>query len=363
MYLLNVRAPSGLFAWVAASLCLAVAGCSSSEQATPIADTETQKYNAPAVTGESSTLVGKISVDGSSTVAPISDAVAEEFKKLHPKVVVNVSGNGTGNGFKSFAAKETDISDASRPIKPGEYEKLEAADIEFVELAVAYDGLTIAVNPKNTWVKQLTVEQLQKMFLGKDAAKKWSDLDPSWPKDDIQIFSPGTGSGTYDYFREVVTAETGKELRNDMELNEDDNILVQGIAGSPNAIGFFGVAYYTENQDKLRAVPIVNAEDGKAYEPTVENIAGNLYAPFSRPLFIYVNADSLDRAEVQTFVEYYLDNVAELCERVGYVQLPESMLERSSTLLDEIRVGTHFVDDEGNSRKGALADIYTAENL
>ena len=161
----------------------------------------------------------------------------------------------------------------------------------------------------------------------------------------------------------MVTAGSDEELRNDMELNEDDNILVQGVAGSPNAIGFFGVAYYNENQDKLRAVPIVNPSDQKAYEPTVDNIAGNQYAPFSRPLFIYVNADSLDRAEVLTFVEFYLENVADLCEQVGYVRLPEDISDRSALILDEVRTGTHFIDAQGDSRKGAFTEIYVTGNL
>ncbi|MCC9641167.1 PstS family phosphate ABC transporter substrate-binding protein [Rhodopirellula sp. JC740] len=310
-----------------------------------------------------STLVGTIKIDGSSTVQPISNAIREGFIQEHPNVDINVSGNGTGNGFKSFYDKGTDISDASRPIKAGEFEKCKENGVEFVELPVAYDGLTIVVNPQNDWVKELTVDQLKSMFVGDDAVKNWSDVDPSWPEEAIQIYAPGTGSGTYDYFHEVLAKKSGKELRGDMNLNEDDNILVKGVADNKFSIGFFGVAYYAENTDKLRAVPIVNPKDETAYEPTTENIASNKYAPFSRPLFIYVNTESLNRAEVQTFVEYFLANTPEVSEKVGYVRLPESVMAKAQSNLDAVSVGTHFVDESGEGRSGALTDLYKDENL
>lgn len=310
-----------------------------------------------------SNLVGTIKVDGSSTVQPISNAIREGFIQEHPEVDIIVSGNGTGNGFKSFYDKGTDISDASRPIKSGEFEKCKENGVEFVELPVAYDGLTIVVNPQNDWVKELTVDQLKTMFVGDDAAKNWSDVDPSWPEEAIQIYAPGTGSGTYDYFHEVLAKKSEEELRGDMNLNEDDNILVKGVSDNKYAIGFFGVAYYEENKDKLRAVPIVNPKDEVAYEPTTENIASNKYAPFSRPLFIYVNTESLNRAEVQTFVEYFLANTPEVSEKVGYVRLPESVMAKAQENLDAVKTGTHFVDESGESRSGSLTDLFVDENL
>ncbi|WP_404310178.1 PstS family phosphate ABC transporter substrate-binding protein [Neorhodopirellula lusitana] len=334
-------------------------GCDSAKREAGTTDAETGEMSI----AEESNLVGAIKIDGSSTVQPISDAVRESFIAVHPQVDISVGGNGTGNGFKSFYDKGTDISDASRAIKPGEFEKCVANGVSFVELPVAYDGLTIVVNPENDWVKELTVAQLKTIFIGADAAKNWSDVDPSWPKEPINIFAPGTGSGTYDYFHEVLAKKDGTELRSDMSLNEDDNILVQGVAGNKFSIGFFGVAYFTENQDKLRAIPIVNPKDETAYEPTTDNIASNKYAPFSRPLFIYVNTESLNRAEIQTFVEYYMETVSEACEKVGYVRLPEAIIAKAQQNLDAVEAGTHFVDESGESRSGALKDLFVEDNL
>ncbi|TWT92167.1 PstS family phosphate ABC transporter substrate-binding protein [Neorhodopirellula pilleata] len=358
--------------WIASIAILAavfpLSGCNSSTS--PDATTATIDSSEPAMTEDApaapageSNLVGTIKIDGSSTVQPISDAVRETFIKMHPKVDVTVSGNGTGNGFKSFYDKGADIADASRPIKSGEFEKCEANGVNFVELPVAYDGLTFVVNPENDWVKELTVDQLKKIFVGDNPAKKWSDVDASWPNEPINIFSPGTGSGTYDYTHEVLAKSDDKELRDDMNLNEDDNILVQGVAGNKYSIGFFGVAYYAENQDKLRAVPIVNPDDKTAYEPTVDNIASGKYAPFSRPLFIYINTESLNRAEVQTFVEYYLENTSEASEKVGYVRLPEAVISKAQQNLDALVTGTHFTDKSGETRSGSLTELFVDENL
>ncbi len=296
---------------------------------------------------------------------PISNAIREAFIEVHPGVSVTVGGEGTGNGFEEFEKQATDISDASRPIKPGELADCKAAGVNFIELPVAYDGLTIVVNPENDWVKSLTIDQLKKIFVGDDAAKTWKDVDASWPDEQINIFAPGTGSGTYDYFHEVTAKKDKKKLRGDMNLNEDDNVLVQGVAGNKYSIGFFGVAYYTENADVLKAVPIVNPKTNEAVSPTTENIASNNYAPFSRPLFIYVNAESLNRAEVQTFVQFYFDNVSQMCAegKVDYVQLPTDAFERSNEIFDTIALGTHFVDADGNSREGAFSELFTAENL
>ncbi|WP_182868876.1 PstS family phosphate ABC transporter substrate-binding protein [Stieleria mannarensis] len=344
---------------LASSLLIGLSGCGSKSDAPTSTESAAESGSTAAV----SNLTGTIKINGSSTVQPIANAVKEEFAKLYPNVNVSVDGKGTGNGFKMFWDKETDISDASRPIKPGEFETCKDNGVEFIEIPVAYDGLTIVVHPKNDWVKSLTIDQLKKIFVAGDAAKQWSDVDPSWPEEKIEIFSPGTGSGTYDYFREVVIGKSEASLRNDMNLNEDDNVLVNGVAGNPYAIGFFGVAYYEESKDKLKAVEIVNPKDDKAYLPTPENIASGAYAPFSRPLFIYVSTASLPRAEIATFVSYFLENAPQLCERVGYVRLPDEIMQRAAKNLDEENTGTHYVDGEGNSRSGAVADIYQPENL
>jgi phosphate transport system substrate-binding protein len=344
-----------------------VTGCdSSAPTSVPTAGDASAGSSLPAAaTPTESTLVGDININGSSTVQPISNAIREAFIKVHPGVNVTVGGEGTGNGFKEFAHKSTDISDASRPIKPGELAACKEGGVEFVELPVAYDGLTIVVHPENDWAKSLTVDQLKKIFVGEDAAKTWKDVDPSWPDDAIKIFAPGTGSGTYDYFHEVVAKKDKKELRGDMNLNEDDNILVQGVAGNKYSIGFFGVAYYAQNADILKAIPIVNPKTGDAVLPTTENIATNKYAPFSRPLFIYVNTESLNRAEVQTFVQFFLDNVSGFCEsgKVDYVQLPEDVFGRTNENFDSVAPGTHFVDADGNSRSGPFSELFKAENL
>lgn len=310
-----------------------------------------------------SSLTGDIKIDGSSTVLPISNAIKEKFSEAYPNVNVTVSGTGTGNGFNRFSGKETDISDASRPIKPGELKACQEAGVEFIELPIAYDGLTLVVHPENDWATELNIDQLKKIFIGDDAAKKWSDVDPAWPSEEIKIFAPGVGSGTYDYFHEVLAKKDKTELRKDMTLNEDDNVLVQGVAGNKFSIGFFGVAYYEENKDKLQSVAIVNPGDDTAYLPTKENIASSKYAPFSRPLLIYINAESLNNAQVQTFVEYFLQNASETSEQVGYVRLPDDVIQKSIANLDAQKTGTHYVDAEGKSRSGAVGEIFVDENL
>ncbi len=351
--------------WVACLAAVLFAGCDSSPKPTTATapGTPNADMSADALPASDSNLVGAIKIDGSSTVQPLSDAVRETFIELHPQVAITVNGNGTGNGFKSFYEKGADISDASRPITAGEFQKCEENGVNFVELPVAYDGLSFVVNPENDWVKELTVAQLKQIFVEDNPAKKWSDVDKSWPNEQINIFSPGTGSGTYDYTHEVLAKGDKKALRGDMNLNEDDNILVQGVAGNKYSIGFFGVAYYTENKSKLRAVPIVNPNDETAYPPTVENIASGKYAPFSRPLLIYVNTESLNRAEVQTFVEYYLQNASNAAEKVGYVRLPDEIITKCQQNLDAIETGTYFTDKSGETRSGALTELFVDENL
>ena len=318
-------------------------------------------------------LEGKIVVDGSSTVAPITSAADAAFRKIAPKVRVPIGISGTGGGFKRFTKGETDISDASRPIKFKEFESCKANGVSFIEIPVAYDGLTIAVGKSNDFVEQLSVDQLKKIFLAdkKDKsfvnAKLWSDLNDSWPDTKIKIFSPGTDSGTFDYFKEVVVGKSDSSMRDDMSVSEDDQVLVQGIANTDGAIGFFGASYYFANEDKLKGVKIVNPESGKPIEVSAENIESGVYAPFSRPLFIYVNAKSARRPEVKVFVNYYLDNAAELASSVKYVGLPEEINNAAKAHFKKRKTGTHFwemnEDGEPAKKEGSLSEIYTVENL
>ena len=303
--------------------------------------------------------------------SPITIAADAAFRKIAPKVTVPVGISGTGGGFKRFTKGETDISDASRPIKYTEFEKCKANEVSFIEIPVAYDGLTIAVGISNDFVEELTVDQLKKIFLAdkKDGsfvnAKTWKDLNADWPATEIKIFSPGTDSGTFDYFKEVVVGKSKSSMR-DMSVSEDDNVLVQGIAKTEGAIGFFGASYYFANKDKLKAVKIVNPESGKAVEVSAENIESGAYAPFSRPLFIYVNAESAKRPEVKVFVNYYLDNAVELAAKVKYVGLPKEIGAAAKKHFQRRKTGTHFwvlKDGKPTKREGSLVENYTVDNL
>ena len=302
-----------------------------------------------------SKLTGQIKVDGSSTVYPITEAVAEDFQAQAPKTRPTVGISGTGGGFKRFCSGETDISNASRPITKTEVEMAKTNKIDFIELPIAFDGLSIVVNPANTWVTQLNVEQLKKIFTADSPAKKWSDLNPAWPGDTIKVFSPGTDSGTFDYFKEVTVGKDGK-IRSDLSVSEDDNVLVTGVAGDKNAIGYFGYAYYSENASKLKLVPI---DGGKgAITPSNSSIEDGTYTPFSRPLFIYVNAKSAARPEVAAFVNFYLANTAQLSKQVGYTPLPAMMNERAVKNWKALKSGTQYLDGTGNKVQGSIANVY-----
>lgn len=300
-------------------------------------------------------LTGTIRVDGSSTVFPITEAVAEGFKKTVPSVDVTVGISGTGGGFKRFCAGETDISNASRPIKQAEVKQAEAQQVAFVEVPIAYDGLSIVVHPDNSWVDHLTLDEVRAIYLDKTAAKKWSDVRPGWPDQPIKVFAPGTDSGTFDYFKEVVAGEKNS-IRGDMSVSENDNVLVKGVAGDMNAIGFFGCAFYFANRDKLKSVPI-DAGSGPV-APTHDTIEKGTYAPFSRPLFIYINRRALERAEVKAFASYYLQNAARLAEGVGYVRLPQELYRRAAKNVTAGKVGTQFLTPEGGHKHGPLSEIY-----
>jgi phosphate transport system substrate-binding protein len=264
-----------------------------------------------------------VKIDGSSTVYPITEAVAEEFqkaKKNQIKVTVGIS--GTGGGFKKFCRGETDISDASRPILDKEMADCKAAGIEYFELPIAFDAITVVINPKNSFIRQLTVAELRKLWepAAQGKVMRWNQVNPAWPDQPLKLFGPGADSGTFDYFTEAVVGKA-KASRGDFTASEDDNVLVQGVARDVNALGYFGFSYYIENKDKLKAVPIVN-DKGLAVEPSLEAVVKGGYQPLSRPIFIYLSAKSLGKPEVKEFVQFYLQNAAELAQEVKYVPLP-----------------------------------------
>jgi phosphate transport system substrate-binding protein len=284
-----------------------------------------------------------VKVDGSSTVYPITEAVAEEFqkaKKQSVKVTVGIS--GTGGGFKKFCRGETDISDASRPILKKEMEDCKAAGIEYFELPVAFDALTVVVNPKNAFIKQLTLAEMKKMWEPAAQGKitRWNQVNPQWPDQPMKLFGPGADSGTFDYFTEAVVGKS-KSSRGDFTASEDDNVLVQGVSRDTNALGYFGYSYYVENKDKLKAVPIVNGK-GQPVEPSFDAVLKGTYQPLSRPIFIYVNAKSLGKPEVRQFVEYYLANGGKLAKEVKYVPLPDSAYKTAWDHVLKNKKGTVF---------------------
>jgi phosphate transport system substrate-binding protein len=280
-----------------------------------------------------------VRIDGSSTVYPITEAVVEEFGKLHPRVRPTVGISGTGGGFKKFLLGETDINDASRPISPREVAEAAKSGIEFIELPVAYDGICVVVNKDNTFLNEITVEQLRSIWQPGSTVEKWSDVDPSWPDQPIKLYGPGTDSGTFDYFTKVVNGKE-KACRADFTASEDDNMLVQGVAGDPNSLGFFGFAYYAENTERLKLIP-VDAGRGPV-APTHDTINDGTYAPLSRPLFLYVRPQALERDAVAAFVEFYLENAAALATEVKYVALPAEVQALTNRRLENKQTGTMF---------------------
>jgi phosphate transport system substrate-binding protein len=285
-----------------------------------------------------------IKIDGSSTVFPITEAVAEDFQQSKKgKVRVTVGISGTGGGFKKFCRGETDISDASRPILAREMEECKKQGIQYIELPVAYDALTVVMNPKNTWIKALTVAELKKMWEPAAQGKvlKWSQVNSQWPDQSLKLFGPGADSGTFDYFTEAVNGRS-KSSRGDFTASEDDNILVQGIARDVNGLGYFGYAYYYENKDKLKAVPIINPRTNQPVEPSAEAVMNGSYQPLARPIFIYVNAKALERAEIREFVEYYMKNAEGLVREVKYVPLPAKAYTHNVETIEKKVLGTKF---------------------
>ena len=270
-------------------------------------------------------LSGSISVDGSSTVYPITEAVAEEFGIQHEGAVrVTVGLSGTGGGFKRFCAGETDISNASRPIKDSEKQLCEQNQVAFMEIPVAYDGLSVTVNPQNTFVQCLTVAELKKIWEPGSTVRRWSDVRQGFPNTEMKLYGPGTNSGTFDYFTEEIVGETGAS-RADYTASEDDNVLVQGVEGDASSIGYFGFAYYKENAQRLK---VVGVDGGSGcVQPTEQTIKDGSYKPLSRPLFIYVSNRAMQRPEVKAFVEYYINNAAQLVPEVGYVPMDAALYQ------------------------------------
>ena len=269
-------------------------------------------------------LSGVIEIDGSSTVAPVSQAVAEEFQNLHGKTQPIVGISGTGGGFKRFAAGETDISDASRTIKDSEKEAAAANGIEYLELKVGTDGLSVMVSPQNDFVDCLTMEQLNQIWMPGSTVQKWSDVNPAWPEREIRLYGADTDSGTFDYFTEEVNGEA-KVSRDDYTASADDNVLVRGIAGDRDSLGYFGYAYYIENAGQLKLLGVDNGEG--CVKPSPETIAAGTYTPLSRPLSIYVNVESLQKPQVLEFVKFYMEEGAELTAEVGYIPEDDSTFE------------------------------------
>ncbi|CAA9409112.1 MAG: Phosphate ABC transporter, periplasmic phosphate-binding protein PstS [uncultured Nocardioides sp.] len=275
---------------------------------------------------------GTVAVDGSSTVEPMSKAAAELLSEENPDVRVNVGAAGTGGGFEVFCQGKTDISDASRPIEEDEVAACEEGGIEYTELQVATDALTVAVHP-DLEVDCLTTDQLVELFGPKSTVKNWNELDPSFPDQEIAFFFPGTDSGTYDYMAADVVADESEELRSDVESSEDDNVLVQGISGTEGGVGFFGYTYYEENQDTLKALQI---DDGNGcVEPSAETAQAGEYTPLARPLFIYVNnAKYTDNAATKEYVDFYIENLETIAEAAKFIPLSEDLYGETQSALE-----------------------------
>ncbi|MCX7624766.1 MAG: PstS family phosphate ABC transporter substrate-binding protein [Candidatus Sumerlaeaceae bacterium] len=294
-----------------------------------------------------------VRIEGSSTVYPLTEAVAEEFQKAKANAVhVTVGISGTGGGFKKFLRKETDINDASRPILEQELEEARRQGVKFIELPIAFDALSVVVNLENTWVDHLTTAELQRIW-APDAQGKvtnWKHVRPNFPDVPLALFGPGSDSGTFDYFTEVIVGKP-KASRGDYMASEDDNVLVQGVSKNKGGMGYFGYAYYVENRNRLKVVPI-DGGNGPV-EPSEETVLKGKYIPLSRPLFIYVNAESLQRPEVAEFINFYLDHIADLANDVGYIPLPKDAYEKAKARVKARQTGTIFV---GHSKAAVTVD-------
>jgi phosphate transport system substrate-binding protein len=286
-------------------------------------------------------LSGAIGSDGSSTVGPLTQAVAEEFNGQAPDVQISVDISGTGGGFERFCAGETDIQNASRAIEEDEIASCAENGVDWYEFEVAYDGLTVVTNKENTWLTCVTTDQLKQLWQKENPANTWADLNAEYPSETINLYGPGTDSGTFDFFVETILGED--EIREDFTPSEDDNVLVEGVAGDVNALGYFGLAYYEANSDVLNAVPIDNG-DGNCVAPSPETVQDGTYAPLSRPLYVYVKDESLQRPEVQEFVRFYLSQAPTLAAEVGYVASPDEAYAEDTANLEAAISGSGTPD-------------------
>jgi len=300
---------------------------------------------------------GVIKIDGSSTVFPITEGIAEEFQQAFPGNRVTVGISGTGGGFKKFCRGETDISNASRPIRQTEIDVCKDNAVKFIELPVAFDGLAVVVNPKNTWVDSITPAELKKIWepAAQGKIKKWNQIRPNWPDKEIKLYGPGTDSGTFDYFTEAINHKE-KSSRGDYTASEDDNVLVQGVATDPYAMGYFGMAYLEHNKDRVKAVPI------NGVLPTYENVLSAKYQPLARPIFIYVNVKSLDKPEVQKFVEFFMKNGGAISKEVGYVGLPAKAYDLALARVNSKKLGSVF-GGKGSKPGVTIDEILTKERI
>jgi phosphate transport system substrate-binding protein len=310
-------------------------------------------------TATQSTLSGTIRIDGSSTVLPISEAVAEEFAKQYPNVQPTVGKSGTGGGFKKFANGEIDITGASRPIREEEDALCKKNGIEYIEIPVAYDAMAVVVNPQNTWCDYLTVAELKKIWEPAAQGKitKWSQVRAGFPDEPLVLFGAGTDSGTFDYFTAAIVGKE-KASRGDYTGSEDDDILVQGVSRTKGALGYFGLAYYENNQDKLKLVAI-DSGNGPV-KPSRETVLNGTYQPLARPLFIYVSVKALERPEVAEFVKFYIQNAGKLAEEVGYIGLPDKVYELVMQRVERRITGSAF-GAHGSQVGVKLEDLYKIE--
>jgi phosphate transport system substrate-binding protein len=320
-----------------------------------------QRQSGPA---SEATLQGLVKVDGSSTVFPITEAVAEEFQKKNREVKVTVGISGTGGGFKKFCGGETDITDASRPIKPSEVELCGKNGIAYIELPIAYDGIAVVIHPTNTWAESMTVAELKKMWEPQAQAKvtRWNQVRQGWPNRELHLYGAGVDSGTYDYFTEAIVKKEHAS-RGDYTSSEDDNVIVQGVASDPLALAFFGYAYFHENQGRLKAMTIDDqnpANGAGPIAPSPETIMNGTYQPLARPVFIYVSARALDRPEVRAFVDFYLTHAPELTAEVGYVALPPRAYELAATRVESRKTGSMF-GGEGSKVGVSIEQLLQAE--
>jgi phosphate transport system substrate-binding protein len=288
-----------------------------------------------------SALSGEVVSDGSSTVGPLTQAVAEEFNAQAPDVQISVDISGTGGGFERFCGGETDVQNASRAIAEDEIASCAENGVDWYEFEVAYDGLTIVTNPENTWLTCVTTDQLKQLWQKESPANTWADLNPEYPADTINLYGPGTDSGTFDFFVDTILGEA--EIREDFTPSEDDNVLVEGVAGDVNALGYFGLAYYEANQDALTAVAVDNG-DGNCVTPSPATVQDGTYTPLSRPLYLYVKADSLERPEVREFTRFYLSQAPVLAAEVGYVASPDETYTEDMTSFEAAVSGSGTPD-------------------